>query len=365
LHTRDEGIKICQSIRTTRQKLKAVGAEDLIETLYGQGYRLNPAYGVERQPKPLEPSKVQHQKSQAASAALTQIWQRTQGVSRDRVAVLERAVQALSTRTLDTDLRQQAAESAHKLLGSLGTFGLTQGSHLAQQLEALFLSDAKLGQTGVAEVQQLVTRLRQEIEASTGYDSSPPADALLPPQAVSDVALAIPAPACELPTEDHPLILIVNADQAAAEQLAMTAYSLQMRSAIAPTLTAARDQIRRVRPDAVVLDLDLSDPTGATGLSVLAELNTGASPVPTVVFTNPELLIDRLAVARLGGRGFLSKSTPPMAVLQTVQYLLQHSRTPEAKILAIDDDPQILHALTSILEPWGMQLTTLAHPTQF
>jgi putative two-component system response regulator len=52
-----------------------------------------------------------------------------------RVATLETAVEAISAGTLDHALRARAERDAHKLAGSLGTFGLRRGGELARELE--------------------------------------------------------------------------------------------------------------------------------------------------------------------------------------------------------------------------------------
>lgn len=59
-------------IKAIRHQLRKVGAEDLIETLYGQGYRLNPAYlnVPSIQPVLAKPNEIQ---VQAARSALVEI----------------------------------------------------------------------------------------------------------------------------------------------------------------------------------------------------------------------------------------------------------------------------------------------------
>lgn len=54
---------------------------------------------------------------------------------RRQVATLEEAVAAIVAGTLDEDLRAAAERDAHKLAGSLGSFGMERGSELALQLE--------------------------------------------------------------------------------------------------------------------------------------------------------------------------------------------------------------------------------------
>ena len=78
-----------------------------------------------------------------------------------RIAVLEAAATALSSGTLTTELQQQAHADAHKLAGSLGTFGLHRGTELTRQVELALASDpmtATAQELGawVAEIRALV-----------------------------------------------------------------------------------------------------------------------------------------------------------------------------------------------------------------
>jgi len=37
----------------------------------------------------------------------------------------------------------------------------------------------------------------------------------------------------------------------------------------------------------------------------------------------------------------------------------------EARVMVVDDDPQILAVLRALLEPWGLEVTTLDDPRRF
>lgn len=76
-------------------------------------------------------------------------------------------------------------------------------------------------------------------------------------------------------------------------------------------------------------------------------------------------MTDRLEVVRQGGRGFLHKSMSAAQVMEHIAQVLHSSRPSQAKILVVDDDPQVLNAARALLEPWGMQLTTLDTPQRF
>jgi DNA-binding response OmpR family regulator len=86
-------------IKGLRQKLKAAGAAaDVIETVYGIGYRL----------KPLEkraPSREQGA-GQQTLAAVAGVWDRFKERISEQVSVLEQAAAALLKETLSQDLRQ-------------------------------------------------------------------------------------------------------------------------------------------------------------------------------------------------------------------------------------------------------------------
>jgi DNA-binding response OmpR family regulator len=137
-----------------------------------------------------------------------------------------------------------------------------------------------------------------------------------------------------------------------------------MQAEVATSLAQARKAIAQTRPDVVLLDLCFPDST-ESGFELLAELTTYVPPVPVVVFTAQESFADRVKVARMGGRGFLQKPVSPDQVWQAIAQVLQQSSAPEAKLLIVDDDLQLLDFLRTLLEPWGFNLTLLNDPQQF
>ena len=109
-------------IKGLRQKLKAAGAApDLIETVYGIGYRLKPLQAttsVNASPETGE------QTQQQTLAALAGVWNRFQEKISQQVGVLEQAATTVLSDTLSQELRALAEQQAHTLAGSLGTFTL-------------------------------------------------------------------------------------------------------------------------------------------------------------------------------------------------------------------------------------------------
>ena len=68
-------------------------------------------------------------------AALQAIFARSAPVLRERVERVEAAAAALREGALDDERREDALRAAHQLAGSLGTFGLDEGTRVARAVE--------------------------------------------------------------------------------------------------------------------------------------------------------------------------------------------------------------------------------------
>lgn len=270
------------------------------------------------------------------------IWERFKETIFTRVTILEHATTALLAGALDKELQHRAMQEAHKLAGSVGTFGFAEGSRLAQEIERILQAETPLGQDQAPNLAQLVHSLRRELEQDpVGSPASGP-----------------------MPADKHPILLIVDDDAELAECLAVEATNQGFQAKIAGNLAAARELIATARPDVVLLDLTFPGES-EDGLDLLAELNAMEPPVPTLVLTVRNSFMDRVEVARLGGRGFIEKTMPPAQVIEVVTQVLNRVRAPKSKVMAVDDDPQVLAILSALLEPQGLRLSTLEDPRKF
>jgi len=349
-------------IKSLRQKLKKAGAAaDLIETVYGLGYRLKlrepevrcgevETTVVLSAASPLATS-AEPTKPQIISELTTDLWERFKDKYSDRVNIIEQAVIALQQDTLSEDLRQEALAEAHTLVGSLGSFGFTLASDLSREIEQMFQVEARLNQAQKQQLSELVMRLRQELGQASGILVTRQDESVtLMPQLT--------------PIEQQPRLLVVDDDAPLALALTSGATAWGMQAEVATSLAQARKAIAQTRPDVVLLDLCFPGST-ESGFELLAELTTYVPPVPVVVFTAQESFADRVKVARMGGRGFLQKPVSPDQVWHAIAQVLQQSSTPEAKLLIVDDDLQLLDFLRTLLEPWGFNLILLNDPQQF
>jgi DNA-binding response OmpR family regulator len=412
-------------IKSLRQKLKKAGAAaDLIETVYGLGYRLKPlkpretsvietpeqtdsteqlhlansvANGTtalvgeseasvqaelpsEETPSKATVQKLTHSNGTNGSLSPTEtsqsshlnvpttidtdqlrqritpelinsIWERFKDKYSDRVTVLEQALAAVIDDGLSDALRQQAKQEAHTLAGSLGSFGFAEASRLSREIEQTFQAAGRLNQEEKEQLSLQVVALRQALR-------QPPVLA----SRVRDEAEVIATP--ESATVRQPRLLIVDDDAALGLALVYEVTAWGMQAEVATDLSTAREAIARNQPDVVLLDLCFPDPA-ESGFELLAELTSADPPIPVLVFTAQESFADRVKVARLGGRGFLQKPVDSTQVCRAITQVLEPTSRPEAKLLIVDNDPQVLDFLRSLLEPWGFKLTLLDDPLQF
>jgi DNA-binding response OmpR family regulator len=258
-----------------------------------------------------------------------------------QIAVLEQAHTALLAGSLDEQLQQAATHEAHKLAGSMATFGYPEGSKLGRAVEHLLMNDRTLTPEEVSRFSQLVAALQQELTLSPVTSTASP-----------------------VPTVHNYRVLAIDDDATLMEKLLAEAKSWGIRMKIAPDLTTARSRMALAPPDAILLDLSFPD-TEEDGLMLLRELAQRSPNLPVIVFTGRDSLSDRLAVSRLGARQFLQKPATTEQIFQAITRVLPQAQTSDARVLIVDDDPMVLAALSALLTPWGLQVLTLTEPQRF
>ncbi|MGF1498508.1 MAG: response regulator transcription factor [Elainellaceae cyanobacterium] len=153
-------------IRRVRRKLSEFGVEDFIETLYGQGYRVNPALL-----KPVTPDAEQTSaQMEELDEAIAQLWNNIQAGVFQRVAVLEQAVVTLQAGyTFEPHRLATAQQNAHQLAGMVGTCGFDVASQIARAIEMLL--QQPLQSRGIYSLAQLVATLRWDLETPRAQET--------------------------------------------------------------------------------------------------------------------------------------------------------------------------------------------------
>ncbi|WP_413171501.1 response regulator [Anabaena azotica] len=339
-------------IKDLRKKLKAGGlAEDILETVYGIGYRLKLHLNepptaqqwdkLANVPETESNYPVTHPLSLQNLTSVNQVLEQFQTSFSEQVEILEQAKNDLLAGNWHAELQQTAKKETHKLAGSMETFGYPQGSRLARALENLLIQNRTLTDTDITEFCQIVTALRQELTNPPVINNTPP----------------------PLIRQNHH-ILVVDDDTKLTTVLQVQAEAWGMTMTIAPDLATARNFLSLATPDAVLLDLNFPD-TQEDGITLLEELLERTPKLPIIVFTVRDSLADRLVVSRLGARQFLHKPATTAQIFQTLTYVLPPVQPLAAKVLIVDDDPVMLAGLSALLTPWGLNVITLSQSQDF
>ncbi len=334
-------------IKGLRHKLKASGMEkDTIETVYGVGYRLK--FLKETTPHP------QQSETSNRSEKLKRAWEKFRTVTQERLAVLSNLKEALKQgRIEDEALMAEAQSSAHKLAGSLGGFGFPEGSVIAKQIENLLATN--LVEPGdIERVQDAIESLQQN----------------LPDQSFEENARASFGSNISLLVIDRYLSQSHHRDRDSDyqryhpdffQQLTTEAQTFGITVINASQLDRAREIIDRQHPTVVLLNIVFPD---GEELAFLEQLHHEKPLLPIVVIIEHAQLLDRLEVVRRGGNLILQYPVSTTEAITAVNQLIENTGK-NAKILIVDDDPQILLSLEIALLPWGFKLTTLENPQQF
>lgn len=299
------------------------------------------------------------------AAAVTAVWYKYRDQVLARVDVLESAALSLLEGRLDREGRRAAEREAHKLAGSVGTFGFAEASRLSRDAETLLAGPNPPGQADALRLADLAVAIRRELTApappAPGDDSAGGMeDASSAPARSGRFAASAPRAGSVSADGEGPVLLIVDADRETADRLAMEASARGMRPAVAHAGAEARAVLVKTQPDAALLDISVDG-----GMELLRALSDRFPPVPAVIFTRSDAFTDRVEVARLGGRGFLRKPLAPARAIDAVEPLLRADPRGEAGVLAVDDDPAVLEAVRFVLEPHGIRVDTLDQPERF
>jgi DNA-binding response OmpR family regulator/HPt (histidine-containing phosphotransfer) domain-containing protein len=387
---------VTTQIRGLRRKLQMAGlTSNLIETLYSLGYRLRslPEERQDDEEMRKERNGTLHSQSDhsqsdstsgmdadytAAVATIQQMWQGFQERLQEQLATLEQAIAHLTTNSLNPNQRQHAQTIAHRLIGSLGAFGIPHAAELARQIErVLNSSTAVLQSESAVQPETLLQQLRCitqrspmfAVPSSEGAGTRRYGDTEIEENKETrgygdtgnqEVLAASPRP----PLTASSRVLMIDDDPNMLEPMQAEAPNWAVHLETASDLISARERLQSRMPNAIVLDLTFSNTT-ESGLTLLAQLKRQLPMIPVVVLSGQGDLSKRVEVARLGANAFLQKPAMPSEVFQVVTQLLNPIEAIAAKLLIVDDDSVLLTRLQANLEPRGFQVTALADPTLF
>lgn len=252
-------------------------------------------------------------------------WQTRKGAVLDRLDTLAQAARAAVDEQLDEPQRRHAEREAHRLAGSLGTFGRQRASQLAREAETL-LTTMPAGASAPSRLAAIVADIRVLlVDDVTGSDA----------------------------TDGHPLLHVRHADPWAGTRIAEVAMSRGMRTRVsADTPEAGPGSIPRV----AVVDLDLP---GA--LELLRRLASEDPAVPTVALVGVHHgLRRRLAASEAGATTILPAESTAEQILVAVDAALGRSEPVDGHVVAVLDTSVVQDEVRGALEPAGLTVEVIS-----
>ena len=256
-------------IKGLRQKMKAVGLAEVIDTVYGLGYRLSPAIAV-TVPKQ-SAGKSAEELSTAKRTPLTPLpavdllalWQPVQASYLKRVDSLAQILNELPMGFPQPTIREEIATEAHTLAGSLGSFGFAEATPLCRQIERVVREHESFVSEQLQELRAVIAKVQTTIapDAHTEVGASQVAaqgsDSFLNNslrQLDSQTLLKKATPAAKLLiVDDEPVMLTLL-------QGLLSNWGFQMRLLSDPQ--QFWEALEQFHPDLVILDIEMPHVSG-------------------------------------------------------------------------------------------------------
>jgi diguanylate cyclase (GGDEF)-like protein len=341
-------------MKRLRQKLRPVGAADLIETVYGLGYRLNPALKLAMEvgiSSSSDSIAVVAKQDESQDSTITQFWEKQSGRFLQRIAALDHLSQALQRNLSDQELRSQVQRDCIQLVGAIGGVCFSEALPNVKTFGQWLQISPLTTPTEIQNLRQQIALLGQLLEGirQGGNDRS---------SRLESRTGAI------LDNNIEQRILMVDPDREYVTELMAAGHRWGLEIIRTTSSSAARESISRVCPD--ILLVDCSSGT-LDNISLLQMFRTRCPSVPICILADGDA-VDRVAIEELGGHGFYRKSIPKNVLLQRIQESLPTRQSRNlimgAKVLVVDDDRVMLAFLKGILEPWGFQVTLCNDPSE-
>ncbi|MEL6262320.1 MAG: response regulator [Cyanobacteria bacterium J06626_6] len=299
------------------------------------------------QPSNIQPPKIAPANALSFTEQLAQACHRYLSSASQQIAVLEKGAAALADGTIQPELYRNSRISAHKLAGSLGSYGFLEGSQIARkveiQLQSISITSSpaspptppeKITESAIGDITYWVGLLRQSIDQATVQTAT---------TALSNTL-----------RESTPLLLIVTEDDRLSQALVAQAAIAQFQTQVVSTAHQAIQTIRTAeKPDLVLLDIA----TKQNQFTDLIEILKQDHALPVVVLGNQLPLKRRHQLVKQGVEIVTTRTLAPREIMASAAQIIK-AETSQIRVAIADDDPQMLTLLKTSLALWGFQVIT-------
>ena len=231
--------------------------------------------------------------------------------------------------TCDSSIRRELEREAHKLKGSLGSFGFPRGSELAKKLESLLRTEQPEHGMVTQYCRQILAVLEQESEALVTQNA------------------------------DVPVVLVFSSDEGLLVDLTAAAGLENIRTLVLSNACDVKEFILSSSLTAAIVDLQGNR---EESLQLIRFLTRGH--VSRVVALTPDKSSSALMeAASLGAWKVMDRTAPPQKILSFTRPLSGNGSS--LRVMSVDDDPIVLAQLKNTLTSMGLNHKGLLHPERF
>jgi diguanylate cyclase (GGDEF)-like protein len=273
---------------------------------------------------------LQHEYIDSLSARLAQI-----DVDIEHVA---------SSSDLQTDL-QDLFRQVHSLTGSAGTFGFNRLSMQTRQLELKIRALIKVrripGAQAICDLHCRLDLLRQLVAQGPDDILSSPLQSTLDSKQNSN---------------EKRLVYVVEEDASQSEEIVTQLDQFGYEVRIFLDVSQAWEAIRQSRPDALVIDIGLSEE------SMVFSRNLSADALPVIFISARSDWETRLASVRAGGWAYLAKPLNIALLVDQLDHLTRRDQQAPYRVLIVEDVIQLAEHYSNVLNESNIHVQTLIEP---
>lgn len=401
-------------IKGLRQKLKAIGAPtNLIETVYGIGYRLKPLERSnqidnnkissvincentdvksikDKAKENVSLSNVRSVLGEEVNSAIAAIWERHQPRVKEQLVILKQATQGIIKQRITPELLNTARQEAHSLAGCLGTFGISNGSVIARQIEQLLQANIlqanrNFNVRDVSSLTNLVEQLQQEVNSRITPSQTPVGDSSSADSSSADSSSIDISPSDNYQFESYQVLVLERKNQimqifqtlkskkksekSKEEKVELGKEKLELEKQIIPIhatdLENARRGLYECHPHVVIVETDICSDL-AELCRFLGECDARKPAVPIIIIGDKSETESTLHCLRNGRHRILERvAVNEINISAALREMLQVTDSAEAKVLIVDDDASLGATVKALLQPWGLNATVLTKVSHF
>ncbi len=271
----------------------------------------------------------------------------------ERVAGLTMPIAALQAEGSDSDRRaalETLSNTAHKLVGAAGTFGLMEISAIARDVEQMAMNGLrdphKITPADVAKLERLADRI--DVVASSQSDA-----------AVYD------APLWNLANRqagEERTVIVVDDDPAFINHMERHLSLFGFKVIALLDHAELRRVLESTSPQVLMMDIVFPDATDAGVAAVRALQDAGVLDCP-VIFVSARGDFDaRLGAVRLGCMGYLVKPVDVVELVDLLEQVTGSVASEAYRVLVVDDDSYVSRFNAALLESAGIETAIVNDP---